>query len=131
MKNSITFFYPVRWLSRRINSMWIFLFFAGIVQGQVTVSQYSFSMSMGTYNEISSTGTYIGAGDDAAFSGLPIGFTFTYHCVNFSTFGVTTNGFIRLGATPPAGSNGVNYEFAAGSNATDSNTIGGLGADLY
>ncbi len=113
--------------------MLFLLFFAGVANGQTTVSQYSFSMSTGTYTDISTTGTNIpiGAGDEVAVGGLPIGFTFTYHCIGFSTFGITTNGFLRLGATPPTGSNSVNYEFAAGSNATDSNTIGGLAADLY
>ena len=121
-------------LTQKVKSIVLFcsfLIFVGFAKGQVTVNQYAFSMSIGTYTDISTTGTYIGAGDDAAFAGLPIGFTFTYHCVNFSTFGATTNGFIRLGATPPSGSNGVGYAFAAGTSATDSNAIGGLSADLY
>lgn len=134
MKNSYCFFSFNHQLFSGINFLitsTLIFFFAGITKGQIKANQYTFSISPGTYTDISGTGTYIGTGDDVAWYPLPIGFTFTYDCNDFTTFGVTTNGFLRLGAKPPSNSDGVNYQFAAGSTATDSNTIGGLSADLY
>lgn len=107
------------------------------------VSNYSFSQSAGTYTPItggtnydnftnwrntSYTGTLPittnGFLDDNVSATLqPIGFTFTYNGVNYTQFGICTNGFISLGALPVSSWTPI-------STGTSNNIISGLGGDL-
>ncbi len=78
-----------------------FLFFSFLMFVNTSFAQqvsiYSFSESTGSYSAVN--GTDITAiGDDGSQNALPIGFTFNYDGVNYTTFSVNTNGFIRLGA---------------------------------
>ena len=64
------------------------------------ISNYSFSQQTGqVYSGI--TGGTILSGlddDDSYYSTLPIGFTFAYNGLDYTTFGACTNGFIGLGS---------------------------------
>jgi len=60
------------------------------------VSQYQFSQASETYTPV--TGTLSSAsGDDGTQDNIDIGFPFTYGGNTFTTFSISTNGFIRLG----------------------------------
>jgi len=70
-----------------------------------SISNYSFQGSSGTYNTING-GVDVGAGaigDDVGVGNLPIGFTFNYNNSPYTTFAVSSNGFIRLGAATLTG----------------------------
>ena len=61
------------------------------------VSSYAFAESTETYAQITGT-TSTATGDDGTQTNIPIGFTFNYGGVNYTAFGVSTNGIIRLGS---------------------------------
>jgi len=65
-----------------------------------TVSEYSFASTLGTYTEISG-GTVHGtsANDNECFLSIPLGFTFTYNGVDYTTASIASNGFMALGNT--------------------------------
>ena len=78
----------------------------GSAQAQ-TVAGYSFSQSVGTYVPLTA-GTVVAtastSGDDldaTVYQGLPIGFTYRFNSANYTTFTLSTNGFITFGTTPP------------------------------
>ncbi len=71
-------------------------------------------------------GTGIGV-DDNNYTAQPIGFTFTYDGVDYTTLGVNSNGFIWLGATAPATNT---YTPISGTEAAGSRIISALGGDL-
>ncbi|MCC7019893.1 MAG: DUF11 domain-containing protein, partial [Ardenticatenales bacterium] len=54
---------------------------------------------------IASTGIPIGTGDDSVYSGIPIGFNFTYYGNVFATVNVSTNGYITFNTTSSSFSN--------------------------
>lgn len=89
------------------------------------VSAYSFTQTSGTYTAIT-TGTSIATGtqDDSVISAKPIGFTFNYNGVNYTTFGVNINGWISLGSTAPVSS------YLPISGGTTNNVISAMGRDL-
>lgn len=61
-------------------------------------ADYIFSTSSGTYTPI--TGTISTAtGDDGVQTAVPIGFTFNYCGTNYTTFSVSTNGYINFGTS--------------------------------
>ncbi len=64
------------------------------------VSEYSFASALGTFTEISG-GTIHGtsANDNECFLAIPLGFTFTYNGVDYSTISIASNGFIAMGDT--------------------------------
>lgn len=67
-----------------------------------SVTNYTFSASAGTYVPLAggTTPTLSGGdADDGWYNNLPIGFTFTYMGVPYTTFSASTNGFITLGQT--------------------------------
>ena len=64
-------------------------------------SLYTFAYN-GTTNYASVAGTTLqstaaGVSVDAVFTAIPIGFTFTYNCQNYTTCGISNNGFIWFG----------------------------------
>jgi hypothetical protein len=61
------------------------------------VSAYSFAESTETYAQITGT-TSTATGDDGSQNAIAIGFTFNFGGLDFTTFSVNANGFIRLGA---------------------------------
>jgi hypothetical protein len=62
------------------------------------VSLYSFSESTDTYTAVNGTDV-TAIGDDGYENGIPIGFVFNFSGINYTTFCVSTNGFIKLGGT--------------------------------
>lgn len=63
------------------------------------------SVLQGTYNDLENNGSVISTGgnyDDANSEPVDIGFTFNYNCQEFTQFVLNTNGFIKLGDTPPS-----------------------------
>ncbi|MDD4677412.1 MAG: choice-of-anchor J domain-containing protein [Candidatus Cloacimonetes bacterium] len=64
------------------------------------VSEYSFTSILGTFTEISG-GTIHGtsANDNECFIAIPLGFTFTYNDVDYTTISIASNGFIAMGDT--------------------------------
>ena len=61
----------------------------------------------GTYTDLGTAGTAIATAntDNDNSAPQPIGFTFTYNGTAFTQFVLSTNGFIRLGATAPSATN--------------------------
>jgi len=88
------------------------------------VSTYSFSQSAGTYSPITG-GTVLGVptNDDTSFPNNPIGFTFWYNGVAYSSFSVNSNGFIAMGGT-------ISSSYTSLSTGASNNVIAGLNADL-
>ncbi|CAM3440385.1 Por secretion system C-terminal sorting domain-containing protein [Flavobacterium longum] len=67
-----------------------------LIQGQA-VSSYQFSQASEVYSAVSGTNS-TAVGDDGTENDIPIGFTFPYGGTDYTTFSISTNGFIRLGA---------------------------------
>ncbi len=86
------------------------------VNGQVSTYSYTPNALSASYTALS-TGTtivsganvsgttsnayYQGGSANTAGSGIPIGFTFTYNCANYTTLGVHTNAFVWFGSGTP------------------------------
>jgi hypothetical protein len=60
------------------------------------VSTYTFVETTDTYAEVVGTSS-TATGDDGTQTAIPIGFTFKFGGVDYTTFSITTNGMIRLG----------------------------------
>lgn len=90
-----------------------------------TVSEYTFTSSLGTYTEISG-GTVLGttANDNESFNAIPLGFTFNFNGVAYTEISVQTNGFIAMGST--VASSNVAISAATGTN----NIAAALNRDL-
>lgn len=94
------------------------------LKGSAQVSNYVFSETSGTYTNLVG-GTVLGAAtnDDTGFPGLPIGFTFTFNGVDYTTFSAQSNGFIALGGA-------ISSSYTAISTGTSNNVICALNGDL-
>ncbi len=66
-----------------------------------TAAGYAFTRTTGTYSSIAGTGTLIGslACDDCGAAGIPIGFTFNFCGVSYTTCQVNSNGVVSLSNT--------------------------------
>ncbi|MEN6445094.1 MAG: choice-of-anchor J domain-containing protein [Candidatus Cloacimonas sp.] len=65
-----------------------------------TVNEYSFESILGTFTEISGGTTHgTSANDNECFLAIPLGFTFTYNGVDYTTISIASNGFIAMGDT--------------------------------
>src|ERR1051325_5053362 len=91
-------------------------------KGYSQVANYAFSQASGVYTAISG-GTNLGTAtnDDTSFPNLPIGFTFNYNGVNYTTFSVNSNGFITMG-------NNSSYSYLILNS--QANVVAALNADL-
>ena len=87
---------------------------------------YSFSATAGTYAPLSggtaSTASTNPTGDDGTETSLPIGFSFVHGGTPFTTFGISTNGTIQLGATATSFTNSL---------ATNANVIAPMWDDNH
>ncbi len=72
-----------------------------------SVPLYVFSTLTNVYTPLVGGTTSTATGDDGTQLAIPIGFDFTYNGSSFSTFSISTNGTIRLGATAVGYSNGL------------------------
>lgn len=79
----------------------------------------------GTYTDLAATGTAIAttSTDDANSTAQAIGFTFDYNGMPFTQFVLNTNGFIKLGATPPSAANMFLRENATANAAFAAKTV--------
>jgi hypothetical protein len=99
------------------------------------VSSYTFVSSAGTYTPITggsnadnfTTWTNTAFFDDGVYTPQPIGFNFTYEGSVFTTFGISQNGFIILGATP-TGTDYIPISSSANSISPMGNDIIGRGS---
>ena len=85
------------------NYLLLLIAFALPVLSFALLSDYSFTSSAGTYNEITG-GTVITSAatdDDQVFGNMPIGFSFKYNGSFYTNFGVALNGFVNLGTSAP------------------------------
>jgi len=78
----------------------VLLFSVAVLGIQATVSEYSFTSTLGTYTEISG-GTVLGtaANDNESFNAIPLSFTFSYNGVDYTEVSIQTNGFLAMGST--------------------------------
>ncbi len=106
---------------------------AASVQAQA-IATYSFSQNTtGTYAPLTggtvvATATSGASGNDldaAVFTNLPIGFTFRFAGTNYTTFTLSSNGFITFGSTPPN-----DFDSPISSNTPYDGAVSPLGADL-
>ncbi|MBX7052915.1 MAG: hypothetical protein K1X54_12825 [Flavobacteriales bacterium] len=117
------------------------LFFGQIIHAQVSTKYtYTPNATSASYTAISSgtticsganvSGTtsnayYQGGAANTPSSGIPIGFTFKYNCVDYTTLGVHTNGFLWFGTGVPAAATTLTIGNAS-ANLGGSGTIDGL-----
>lgn len=62
-----------------------------------TLSQYTFSASSGTFSALGAGSTQLTGGDEDVFNSIPIGFTFKYCGVDYSTVSASSNGWLTFG----------------------------------
>ncbi len=76
------------------------------VSGQLLTANYTFSQFSQPYVPITN-GTVHGTAvnDDQLFSNIPMGFFISYNGAQFNSVGISSNGFIWFGITPPLGTN--------------------------
>lgn len=86
--------------------------------------RYAFTPSSGTYTEITG-GTVHGtaSNDDQSFAAVPIGFTFPYDTVDYTTISIQSNGWIAMGDT-------IASSYVPLSTGTTNNVIAALARDL-
>jgi N-terminal domain of BNR-repeat neuraminidase/Fibronectin type III domain len=114
---------------KKIYLLSINLLFVYFIKAQ-TVASYNFLQSTNVYTQITG-GTSYGMGvNDAVYGGTAnlIPFPFVYKGTTYTTFYVSTNGFITLGnATTPAI---TNYTPLSNASAASNNVISAFGANL-
>ncbi|HNZ42198.1 MAG TPA: M6 family metalloprotease domain-containing protein [Bacteroidales bacterium] len=110
-----------------------------IAHGLLSFSAANAQNFIGAYNDLGSSGTVINTTntDDANSSPVDIGFTFQYNCTAFTQFILNTNGFIKLGNTPPSAAalffnsaNTADDGIFNSANAADINIISAFNHDL-
>ncbi|MBL7800345.1 MAG: fibronectin type III domain-containing protein [Chitinophagales bacterium] len=113
---------------KTISLFFVMLTGVGFTNAQ-TASSYNFSQSSGSYTAITG-GTAYAAADNAVYGGTAnlLPFSFSYLGTSYTSFRISTNGFITLGnATTPSTSN---YTPLSGTAASLNNCISALGCDL-
>jgi hypothetical protein len=80
------------------------LVFSLNTQAQVA-GNYSFSRTVVGYSAITGTTLNTPIVDDAIYTAIPLGFSFTFNCVSYTTVGISSNGFIWFGTNNPATNN--------------------------
>ncbi len=100
---------------QRLSLLLIFLVVA--FAAWADLSDYSFTQSTSTYNEITG-GTILGTNENnqECFNAIPLGFTFTFNEVDYTEISVQTDGFIAFGPT-------VTQSNTAISSATGTNNL--------
>ncbi len=93
---------------------------------QAQVSAYTFTQTTGTYAPITGTDLFGATWNDNISAALPLGFTFQFNAVSYSSVTVSSNGFVTFGATAPLA---ANYVPVSNSSAYDG-AISAFGKDL-
>jgi len=112
----------------KLNKLFLMLIFSAFVIGSwAAVSDYIFASSTGTYTEISG-GTILLAGvpaeDDQSFNAIPLGFSFDYDGMAYTTISIAENGFLAMGDEV------VTNNLAISSTSGTNNVIVPLNRDL-
>ncbi|WP_207495228.1 fibronectin type III domain-containing protein [Aridibaculum aurantiacum] len=81
-----------------------FLLLMQVASGQTNIAAYPYSTSVGTYTPITGTTIWSGTWDSEISASLPLGGTFTYGGVAFTSAYVSANGWLALGSTAPSSS---------------------------
>lgn len=99
--------------------------FLGIGALNAQVTGYTFSSTSGTYTPITG-GTVLGAAtnDDNIFANNPIGFSFCYNGVTYTSFGLNANGWLYFGSATGASS------YTAISSGTTNNVVAAFNFDI-
>ncbi len=89
-----------------------------------SVTDYTFSSSIATYNQLTG-GTVHGtsANDNEVFNAVPIGFDFTFNTVTYTEISLAANGFIAMGPTVASSNTAI-------STGTSNNVIVPLNRDI-
>ena len=114
-----------KFYSRKLTSLFTLALLTICFSLSAQVASYTFASSSGTYTPVTG-GTTIGApasNDDASFLALPIGFTFCFNGVTYTTFSANCNGFISMGNT-------VFSSYTSLSTGTSNNIIAAFNSDL-
>ncbi len=115
---------------KKIQYGFLMLFLVAIVISPLhaQISNYSFSQQTGQiYTNITGGTVLLGLDeDDSYYSTLPIGFTFGYNGLDYTTFGASTNGFIGLGSE-----NLIPYYYNPLESIATGRVLCAFGADLY
>ncbi|MBK9227823.1 MAG: T9SS type A sorting domain-containing protein [Ignavibacteria bacterium] len=111
------------------------MFLCMVSQSRSQLSQYSFQQFGSSYSEITG-GTVVGSAtattgngaslDDTIFTAQPLPFTFNFNGIDFTTYSISSNGFITFGATNPA----ANLFTPISSNTGYDGAISVLGRDI-
>ncbi len=88
----------------RLIPVLLFIMISTVVYGQLNIPLTNCQNLAGTYTDLGTNGTVITTAnfDDANAAATNIGFTFNFNGVAFTQFVLNTNGFIRLGSSPPS-----------------------------
>ena len=104
-----------------------------VVRAQSTsVSDYTFVASTAPYVPLSGAARTLSVGDtdDGYYNALPIGFTFRFRGVDYTTVSASTNGFLLLGQNGKTSSPGYINSLVTGGNATGKTIIAPLRDDM-
>jgi hypothetical protein len=89
---------------------------------------YSSTEITNTLRNISTTGTFIGLGDDQVSGAVPLGFNFDFYGIPYSQAYVSSNGFLTFNSDSDDGC--CNGQFLPSNNSDPSNLIAGFWDDL-
>lgn len=110
------------------NYHFLFIFFLILSANTYSqVSNYAFSETSGTYNQINGSSA-IGSDwdNDVTSNNIPIGFTFNFNGTNYTTCSINSNGYITFGTTTSSDNNYTPIS----SNASYNGAISALGVNL-
>ncbi|MBG9376879.1 autotransporter-associated beta strand repeat-containing protein [Panacibacter sp. DH6] len=96
------------------------------------VSGYAFTQSTSTYAPITGTNLGTGGWDDNNYLNIPLGFTFNFNGINYTTCNVQSNGYVMLGGTVPVSTGGNPTQYVpVSATTTYEGAIAAFGFDLY
>ena len=129
---------------KKISRTIAFTAFTLLSSSSLTYSQYTYigenvTTNPGTYTDLGTNGTVITTSsfDNANSAPVNIGFSFVFGCNTFTQFILNTNGFIKMGNTPPSkadffysGSQTMEGDIFESKNPQDVNIIAPFNMDL-
>lgn len=90
-------------MKKNLLSVFAALILSQGLQAQVTA--YTFAQTTGTYVPVTGTDLFGAAWNDNVAADIPLGFTFQFNAVSYSSVTVSSNGFVTFGATAPTATN--------------------------
>ena len=88
---------------RNLSILLCVLFFGFSTRAQTTAAAYNFTATTGVFSSISATGTSVPtlAADDVTVTAIPIGFSFVFSGVSYTTLSACSNGWVSLNNASP------------------------------